>query len=103
MNSGHTCLFQKVFFTIYLRARDTDALTLPHSAQRKHYFLEKIKEISKTNKLPSRNKIAIELLHQKLGHISIRSFMDGDTADVWEDIEFRIDTETFSPNVKFLK
>ena len=51
--------------------------------------------MSNTKKLPSRNKIALELLHQILGHRSSRSFMSGDTANVWEYIEPRIYPELF--------
>ena len=47
MNSGYTCLFHKGFFTVYLGANKNNALTLPHSAQRKNAFLGKIKEKSK--------------------------------------------------------
>ena len=36
----------------------------------------------KENKLPSRNKIALELLHQRLRHRSTRSLLAGDTANV---------------------
>ena len=35
-------------------------------------------------------KIALELLHQRLGHRSTRSLLAGDTANVWEDVELRI-------------
>ena len=72
MNSGNTCLFHKMFFAIYFVARDNNAVTLPHSAQRKLAFLGKIREISKTKKLPARKKIALEVLHQRLGHRSTR-------------------------------
>ena len=68
MNSGHTCLFHKGFCTVYFGAKEKNEVTLPHSAQRKYTFLGEIKEMSKTNKLPSRKKIALELLHQRLGH-----------------------------------
>ena len=61
-------------------------VTLTHSAQRKHGFWGRIKEIPKMKKLPSINKIALELLHKRLGHISTRSFLAGDTANVWGDI-----------------
>ena len=44
MNSGHTCLFQKRFFTVYFGSKYNNAVTLPHSAQRKHAFLGKIME-----------------------------------------------------------
>ena len=71
---------------MHLGEKEKNAVTLPHSAQRKHDFLEEIKEISKTKKLPSRKKIALELLHQILGHISTRSLLAGDTANFWEDI-----------------
>ena len=72
MNSVHTCLFHKGFCTLYFGAKDNNAVTLPHSAQRKHAYLGKIKEMSTKNKLPARKRIALELLHQRLGHRSIR-------------------------------
>ena len=53
-------------------------------------FWEK-KEMSKTKKLPARKKIALELLHQRLGHRFTRSLLAGDNANIWEDIELRID------------
>ena len=42
MNSGHTCLFQKVFCTVYFGAKEEKSVTLPHSEQRKHAFWGKI-------------------------------------------------------------
>ena len=72
MNAGHTCLFHKGFCTVYFGAREDNAVTLPHSAQRKHAFTGKIQDVSKKNKYPGRKKIALELLHQRLGHISTR-------------------------------
>ena len=36
MNSGHTCLFHKRFCTVYFGAEDNNAVTLPHSSQRRH-------------------------------------------------------------------
>ena len=51
--------------------------------------------MSKTKKLRSRKKIALELLHQILGHRYTRSLLAGDTANVWEDIELRIDPDLF--------
>ena len=48
MNVGHTCLLQKGFCTIYLGAEEKNSVTLPHSAQRTHEVLGKIKEMSKT-------------------------------------------------------
>ena len=56
-------LNKKGFCTVYFRAKEKNAVSLPHSAQRKHTFLGKIKEIPNTGKLPSRKKIALELLH----------------------------------------
>ena len=72
-----------------------NAVTLPHSAQRKHAFLGKIKDMSKKNKLPARKKIALELLHQRLGNRPTRSLLAGDTANVWENVELRIDPDPF--------
>ena len=76
MNSGHTCLFHKGFCTVYFEDKDKNAVTLPHSAKRKHSFLGEIK--SKSEKLEPRNKFALIVLHHKLGHIYTRSLMTGD-------------------------
>ena len=59
MNSGHNCRFHKGFGTVYFGAEKKNAVTLPHSAQSKHAFLGKIKDMSKKNKLPERKKIAL--------------------------------------------
>ena len=95
MNAGHTCIFQKGFCTVYFREKENNAVTLPHSAQRKHAFLGKIMEKSKKQKLPARTKIALELLHQRLGHRSTGSLLAGNTDNVWEDVELRIYPDTF--------
>ena len=95
IHSGHTCLFHKGFCTVWFGAKKKNAVTLPHSAQRKHAFIGKIKNMSKKNQLPARKKIALELLHPRLGHISTISLLDGDTANVWEDVELRIDPYPF--------
>ena len=70
MNAGHTCLFHKGFCTVYSGEKEDNAVTLPHSAVRNHTFSGKIMEKSKKN--PARKKIALELLHQRLGHRSTR-------------------------------
>ena len=98
MNNGNTCLFQKEFCTVYLGAKEDNAVTLPHSAVRKHAFSGKNTEKSKKN--TERNKIALELLHQRLGHRYTRSLIAGDTANVWEDVELRIDTDPFCTSCK---
>ena len=78
-----------------LWSREENAVTLPHSAHKKHAFLGGIKEMSKTKKLPSREKIDLELLHQKLGHKFTISLLAWDTANVLEDIELRIYPDLF--------
>ena len=93
--SGHTFLFHKRFCTVYFRAKENNAVTLPHISQRKHAFFGEIKEMSKKKKLPSRKKIALELLHQRLGHRYTISLLAGDNTNVWEDIELRIDPDPF--------
>ena len=50
---------------------------------------------SKKKKLPARKKTALELLYQILGHRYTRSLLAGDTANVWEDVELRIDPDPF--------
>ena len=59
MNLGRTFIFHKGFCTVYFGSKGKNAVTLPHSAQRKHAFWEKIKEISKTKKLASKKKVAL--------------------------------------------
>ena len=83
MNAGHTCLFHKGFCMVYFGAKEDNAVTLPHSAQRKHAFTGKIQDVSQKNKYPARKKIALELLHQRLGHRSTGSLIAGDTANIW--------------------
>ena len=56
MNSWYTCLFCQGFCMVYFGAKEKNVITLPHSAQRKHAFLGKIKEMSETKKLPFRKK-----------------------------------------------
>ena len=51
--------------------------------------------MSKTKKLPSRKKIDLELLHQRLGHRYTISLLAWDTSNVWEDIELRTDPDPF--------
>ena len=51
--------------------------------------------MSKTKKLPARKKIALELLHHKLGHRFTISLWAGNTDNVWEGIELRIDPDPF--------
>ena len=80
MNAGHMYLFRKGFCTVYFGAKEDNAVTLPHSALRKHAFSGKIKDVSKKNS--ARKKIAFELLHQILGHRSTRSLIAVDTANV---------------------
>ena len=72
-----------------------NAVTLPHSAQRKHAFLGEIKQIPKSKKLAPRNNVDLVLLHHRLGHISTISLMAGDTGNFWKDIELGIDPDPF--------
>ena len=95
INSEHTCLFHKGFCTVYLGEDKRNAVILPHSAQRKHAFTGKIKNMSKKNKFPARKKTALELLHQILGHRSTRSLLAGDTENVWEYVELIIYPDPF--------
>ena len=55
-------------------------------------------ESSKKN--PKRKKIALELMHKRLGNRSTRSLIAGDTANVWEDAELRIDPDPFCTSCK---
>ena len=79
-----------------LRIREKKkGVTLPHSAQRKYAFAGKIKNMSKKKKFLARKKIALELLHQRLGQRSNGSLLAGDTANFWEDVELRMNPDPF--------
>ena len=96
VNEFRTYLYNSQgFHKLYFGAKENNAVTLRHSAQRKHGFLGKIMEKSKINKLPARNRIALELLHQILGYRYTRSLLAGDTANIWEYIELIIDPDLF--------
>ena len=97
MNAGHTCIFHKGFCTVNFGAKEDNAVTLPHSAVRKHAFMVKSMESSKKNpkRNPKRKKIALELIQKRLGHRSTRSLIAGDTANAWEDAELKIDPDPF--------
>ena len=60
--------------------------------------MESSKKNPKIN--PKRKKIALELMHQRLGHRSTISLIAGDTANVWEDVELRIDPDPFCTSCK---
>ena len=70
-------------------------VTLPHSAQWKHALWGEIKQMSKSKKITPRKKVALELIHHILRHISTRSLLAGGTANVQKDIELRIDPKPF--------
>ena len=86
INLVHTCLFHKGLCTVYFVDKKGNTVTIPHMAQRKHAFLVKTKDMSKSNKIAPRNKGASGLLHHRFGRICTRSFIDGYTANFWKDI-----------------
>ena len=59
MNLGHTCLFHKIFCTVYFRYKEGNLVTPPHIAQKKHAVLVKTKEMSKSKIIAHRRKIAL--------------------------------------------
>ena len=80
-----------MYSVLWIQGENT--VTLPHSAQQKHAFWGGIK--SKSEKLESRKKFALELLQNRLGHRSTRLLMAGDIAIFWKDIEPMIDPDPF--------
>ena len=90
MNLVHTCLFHKWFCTVLFSANEKNAMTLPHTSQRKRAFLVKMKENSKTQMQIPRKKVSLRLLHQRLGHRSTRSILAGSNASFWQYIDLRV-------------
>ena len=78
MNLIHTFLFHKGLCTIFFSENEQNTVTLLFSAQRKRAFLVKMKEKSKSQKQIPFKKY-LELLDQKLGHISTRLLLAGYT------------------------
>ena len=87
--------FSSKFFRFLISDNEHNAVTLQHTAQRKHAFFVKTKEKSKAKKLILRRKVSLRLLHQKLGHRSTRLILAGNTAHFWQDIELRVDPDLF--------
>ena len=74
MDAGHTYLFHKGFCTVYFGAEKQNAVTLPHSAQRKHVFLGKIMEKSKkkiTSKKENCFRITTSDIRTQIHHIIV--------------------------------
>ena len=59
-----------------------------------HFWTKITKEKSTSQKqIPETN--SLKLLHLRLGHRSPRSLLAGDTAKFWQEIELRVDPDTF--------
>ena len=95
MNSVHACLFHKGYCKVFFSDNKQNRLKLPHSAQRKNVFLVKLKEKPKSQKQIPKKLVSLELLHQRLGQVSTRSLLAGDTEFFWQDIELRVDPDPF--------
>ena len=95
MNSGHNCLFNKGFWTVFFSDNEQNVVTLPHSAQQKHAFLVKMKENSKSQKQIPKKKVSLVIFHHILRHRSTRSLLGGDTEYVWQYIQLRVDPNRF--------
>ena len=100
INSGNTCLFHKGFCTVFFSENEDDMVILPHSSQQNHAFLVKTEEKSKSQKQMTKQNISLELLHQILVQISIKSLLDGDTGNAWQDIELRADPDPLFTSCK---
>ena len=59
------------------------------------HFLVKTKKKSKSQKQISKKKFSLQLLYQKFRHRSKSSLLTGDTENVWQEIELRVDPDLF--------
>ena len=80
---------------MYLGYNKENAVTIPHIAQRKHAFWGETEENFKSKKISPRKKLALDLLHHRLGHRYTRSLTAADNENVWQDTEPRIDPDHF--------
>ena len=60
----------------------------------------KTKGKSKSQKQIPKKRVSLELLHKRLGHRPTRSLLAGYNANVWLDIELRVDTDPFCTSWK---
>ena len=67
---------------MYFGAKEKNAVTLPHSAQMKHVFWGGNEANVKTKENSTLKESCFGILHHRLRHISTRSLMAGDTANV---------------------
>ena len=81
MNLVPTCLYHKVFFTVFFSDNYQNKVTLPHSAQIKHALFVRMKEKSKSQKQIPKKKVTLELEHHRLGLIYTRSLLYGRTSN----------------------
>ena len=95
MNFGHTFLFHKNICTVFFSDNEYNAMISPHIAQRKHAFLVKATEKSKSQKQIPKRKVSLELLHQRLGHRSTRSLLDRYAENVWKYVELKVHIDLF--------
>ena len=65
---------------MYFIHENKNLVTLLHIAQSKHAVWVKSKEKDNSKKVTTSRNVALELLHQILGHRSTRSLMAGYTA-----------------------
>ena len=77
-------------FTRSLSAGDTSV-----DLTKKHKFLVKTKEKSKSQKQIPKKKVSLGLLHHILGHMSKRSPLVRDTANFRQDIYIRVYSDRF--------
>ena len=68
-------------------------MKLPHSDQRKYAFLVKRNEKSKSQKKIPINKVSLEILQQRLGHRPARTILAGNTANIWQYFDIRVDPD----------
>ena len=51
--------------------------------------------MSKYMRIANTKRIGLELLHHRLGHISARSLIVGDTEKFWKGVKLRLDPNPF--------
>ena len=61
---------------------EQDAVTLPHSAQKRKKIGKNKRKVKITKEIPKK-KVSLEFLHQRLGHRSTRSLLAGYVDFFW--------------------
>ena len=86
MNSGHTCLFNKVLSQFSSMLINRTWCHYRRACSENMHFWIKNKEKPKLQQQLPKGEVSLNSLHHRLGHRSTRSLPDVDPVNFWQNI-----------------